>query len=213
MVCNDEDCGRSGRLDAEDRGRSHRLGTRWSSDQEVGWHCVRSTPCTWRREAQISWLSFKTKVYVLSVVWPQNHCDGFLQFSLKTCDDDFLRFWPQNRWLGFFGLGLKTGSSGLMICASKSPWQFFGLSLKIKQASIYWLRHKIDGWRMMRDTCRDLTAYFAWKQVTLGFPSLTLRLAEAWRRVVHVILSRRLHRDQVEYAWVSVTGCVRPCYT
>jgi hypothetical protein len=29
---------------------------------EVGWHHVRSAPCTWRRGAWVSWLSLKTKV-------------------------------------------------------------------------------------------------------------------------------------------------------
>jgi hypothetical protein len=38
---------------------------------------VRSTPCTWRRGAQLSWLSLKTKVDGLLVVLPQNHSDGF----------------------------------------------------------------------------------------------------------------------------------------
>jgi hypothetical protein len=38
---------------------------------------VRSASCTWRRGAQVSWLSLKTKVDGLSVVWPQNHWDGF----------------------------------------------------------------------------------------------------------------------------------------
>jgi hypothetical protein len=31
----------------------------------------------WRREARVSWLSLKTKVDGLSVVWPQNHWDDF----------------------------------------------------------------------------------------------------------------------------------------
>jgi hypothetical protein len=44
-------------------------------------------------------------------------------------------------------LGLKTDSSGLMIWASKSLWQFFGLCLKTKQALVYQLRHKTDGGR------------------------------------------------------------------
>jgi hypothetical protein len=40
---------------------------------------------------------------------------------------------PQNQdGGGFSGLGLKTGSSGLVIFASKSPQQFFGLGLKTK---------------------------------------------------------------------------------
>jgi hypothetical protein len=36
MTCNDEDHGRSRRLGAEDRGWSHRSGTRWPGDREVG---------------------------------------------------------------------------------------------------------------------------------------------------------------------------------
>jgi hypothetical protein len=44
MVCSDEDRDRSMRPGAEDRGWSHRLGTRW------------------RLGARVSWLSLKTKV-------------------------------------------------------------------------------------------------------------------------------------------------------
>jgi hypothetical protein len=77
MACSNEDRGRSRRPGAEDRGWSHRSGTRWLGDREIGWRCVRSTPCTWRRGAQVSWLNLKTKVDGLSVVWPQNHWDGF----------------------------------------------------------------------------------------------------------------------------------------
>jgi hypothetical protein len=36
------------------------------------------------------------------------------------------------------------------------------------------------------DTHRDIAVCFTWKQVRLGFFSLTLRLAETRRRVVHV---------------------------
>jgi hypothetical protein len=53
---------------------------------------------------------------------------------------------PQNQGGGgFAGLGLKTGNFGLVIWASKSPRRFLGLSLKIKRASVYQLRHKTDG--------------------------------------------------------------------
>jgi hypothetical protein len=80
---------------------------------------------------------------------------------------------PQNQGGGeFSGLGLKTGSSGLVIWASKSPRRFLGLGLKIKQTLVCRLRHKTDGGRSARDTCRDLAACLAWKQVWLGFPSL-----------------------------------------
>jgi hypothetical protein len=52
-------------------------------------------------------LSLKTKFYGLSVVWHQNHWDGFLQFGLKTGGD------------GFFWFGLKTGGSDFPVWASK----------------------------------------------------------------------------------------------
>jgi hypothetical protein len=80
---------------------------------------------------------------------------------------------PQNQGGGGFpGLGLTTGSSGLVIWASKSPRWFFGLCLKTKWSSVCRLRHKTDGGRSARDTCRDLAACLAWKQVWIGFPSL-----------------------------------------
>jgi hypothetical protein len=60
---------------------------------------------------------------------------------------------------------------------------------------------------------QDLTACFTWKQVILGFPSLASRLVEARRWVVHVALSRRLRRDQVEDRHVDTTDCVEPCYS
>jgi hypothetical protein len=81
---------------------------------------------------------------------------------------------PQNQGDGgFSGLGFKTGSSGLVICASKLSRRFLCLGLKIKWASVCRLRHKTDGRRSVRDTRRDLVACFTWKQVWLGFPSLT----------------------------------------
>jgi hypothetical protein len=65
---------------------------------------VRSAPCTWRRGARVSWLSLKTKVDGLSMVWPQNYWDSLLVV------------WSQNRWDCFLQFGLKTVgtvSSGL----------------------------------------------------------------------------------------------------
>jgi hypothetical protein len=84
----------------------------------------------------------------------------FLQFGLKTGDDGFL-VEPQNQGgEGFPGLGPKTGNYGLMIWASKSLRWFLGLGLKTKHASVCRLCHKIDGGRSVRDTHRDLAAYF-----------------------------------------------------
>jgi hypothetical protein len=87
---------------------------------------------------------------------------------------------------GFPGLGLKTSSSGLVIWASKSPRRFLGLGLKIKWASVCRLRHKTDEASSAQDTRQDLAACFTWKQVWVGFSSLTYRLPEARQRVMHV---------------------------
>jgi hypothetical protein len=62
MVCSDEDRDRSRRPGVEHRGWSHRSDTRWLGDREVGWHCVRSAPSTWKLGARVSWLNLKTKV-------------------------------------------------------------------------------------------------------------------------------------------------------
>jgi hypothetical protein len=62
MTWSDEDRGRSRRPGAEDRGWSHRSGTRWLGDREVGWRRVLSVPCTWRRGVPVSWLSLKINV-------------------------------------------------------------------------------------------------------------------------------------------------------
>jgi hypothetical protein len=100
---------------------------------------------------------------------------------------------PQNQGGGGFpGLGIKTGSSGLVIWTSKSQRRFLNLGLKTKQASVCRLHHKTDGWRSVWDTCRDLAACLACKQVSLGFPILIRRLTEARRQLVHVTPSWRL---------------------
>jgi hypothetical protein len=81
-----------------------------------------------------------SKPVVGFLVEPQNKCDG-----------------------GFSGLGIKTDSSGLMICASKSPRRFLGLGIKTKQASVCRLCHKTDVVRSVWDTRRDPAALLAWK--------------------------------------------------
>jgi hypothetical protein len=134
------------------------------------------------------------------VVWPQNHWDGFLRFGLKTDDDGFSRF------------DLKTDRYNLVIWASKSSRRFLGLCLKIKQATIYRFCHKTNWRTTVWDLRRDLVAYFAWKQVVLGFLNPASRLAEARWRVVHVTPSRRLRRGQVEDGRINATGYVGPCY-
>jgi hypothetical protein len=137
-------------------------------------------------------LSLKTNVYALSVVWPQNHWDGFLRFDLKISGDGFLRFGLKTGGVrfsrfglktsgfGFFGLGLKTGSYGLMIFVSKSARRFFGLGFKTKRATVCRLRNKTDRrMKTTQGTHRNLAACFTWKQVGQWFSSLASRLVEA----------------------------------
>jgi hypothetical protein len=109
-------------------------------------------------------------------------------------------------------LDLKNDSYGLMIWILKSPRRFLGFGLKTKHALVYQLRLKTDGRVTTWDMYQDLAAYFAWKQVGLGFLSLASRLAEARRRVVHVTPSQKLYRSQVEDGWVDAMNYIGPCY-
>jgi hypothetical protein len=115
------------------------------------------------------------------LVEPQNQGRRFVSGLAQYHLDDFFRFGLKTGGDGFPGLVLKTGSSCLVIWASKLPRRFLDLGLKIKWASVYRLHHKTNGRRMMQDTRRDLVAWFTSKQVVLGFPNLSSRMAEARR--------------------------------
>jgi hypothetical protein len=81
---------------------------------------------------------------------------------------------PQNQGGGGFpDSGLKTGSFGLIIWALKSLRRFLGLGFKTNWASICRLHHKTDGGRSAQGIRGDLAVCFMWKQVWLGFLSLT----------------------------------------
>jgi hypothetical protein len=99
MTCSDEDRDRSRRPGAEDRGWSHRSGTRWPGGREVGWRRVRSAPGTWRPEARVSWLRLKIKVVEGFPVWPQNRQFWFGDLGLKITTTVYW-FVPQNQ-VGF----------------------------------------------------------------------------------------------------------------
>jgi hypothetical protein len=73
----------------------------------------------WRQGARVSWLSLKSKVDGLSVVWHENHWDGFLRFGIKNDGEGFLRF------------GLKTSGDGFSGLVSKPMVTVSWLSLKI----------------------------------------------------------------------------------
>jgi hypothetical protein len=148
VLCSDKDHGRSMRPGVEDPKWSHRSDSRWPNDREVGWRRVWSALCTWRWGERVSWLSLKTKVYDLSVVLSQNHCDSFLRFGVKIGDDGFSSLSSKPVAMVSW-LSLKIGSYDLVIWVSKSPWQLLILGLKPKQASVCRLCHKI-GSRMRR---------------------------------------------------------------
>jgi hypothetical protein len=113
MACSDEDRGRSRRPGAEDRGWSHRSGTRWPGDREVGWHRVRSAPGTWRLEAwwrvfrfgpqnRHLWFGDLGLKITVTISWfgPQNQVASVCRLRHKTVEASLARV---------FQSGLKTG--------------------------------------------------------------------------------------------------------
>jgi hypothetical protein len=69
----------------------------------------------------------------LSLVWPQNHWDGFLWFGLKTGGDGFLQFGLTTGGDGFSQFGFKTGG-GFLGCVSEPRCGGFS-SLGLKTGS------------------------------------------------------------------------------
>jgi hypothetical protein len=95
MACSDKDRGRSRRPGAEDRGWSHRSGTRWPGGREVGW---RRAVCTGHVETRSA--SF--------LVEPQNQGGGgFPDLGLKTGSSGLV-IWASKSPRRFLGLCLKT---------------------------------------------------------------------------------------------------------
>jgi hypothetical protein len=68
----------------------------------------------------------------LSVVWLQNHWDGFLWFGLKTGGDGFLWIGLKTGDDGLLRFGLKTSGDGFSGLASKPVTTVSWLSLKTK---------------------------------------------------------------------------------
>jgi hypothetical protein len=106
-----------------------------SGGREVRWCRVRSVPCTWRRGARVSWLSLKTKVGGLWVVWTQNHSDSFSLvwaskpmatvcewFGLKTTRTVFTELASKPVATASSGLTLKHVATVFSGLASKSRW-------------------------------------------------------------------------------------------
>jgi hypothetical protein len=111
------------------------------------------------------------------------------------------QFGSQNQQLRFGDLGLK-----IIVTVS-----WFGSQNQASYGLLIAPQNQRDD-DSVRDTRRDLAAWFAWKQVALEFFSLTSRLMEARLQVVHVTSSRRSRGVEVENGRVDTTGCVGPFY-
>jgi hypothetical protein len=129
----------------------HRSGTQWPSDREVEWHRVQIVPCTWRRGAQVSWFRLKTKVDGLSVIWPQNHWDGFSRFDLKIGGLSFSVwaskpaapvwwFGPQNHCYGFLVWVSKLNMLRFVGCATKPMGGWFSARHTSRSGCLLYLK-------------------------------------------------------------------------
>jgi hypothetical protein len=118
IVCSDEDHGRSRRPGAENRGWSHRSGTRWLNGREVRWRHVRhvetrSTGFLVEPQNQgqrfVSGLDSKPLGRFSPILpqnqwrrfspdWPQNRWRRFLVVWPQNLLQRFSLVWPQNQW-------------------------------------------------------------------------------------------------------------------
>jgi hypothetical protein len=89
MACSDEDHGRSRRPSAEDRGWSHRSGTRWSGGQ-----VALCAVYTWHVETRSAGF----------LVDPQNQGRRFVSGLASKPVRRFLLVWPQNQWRQFLAV-------------------------------------------------------------------------------------------------------------
>jgi hypothetical protein len=120
LACSGEDRGRNRRPSTEDRGWSHRSGTRWPSGREVGWRHVRSAPYTWRRGARVSWLSLKTKIHCFSSVWASKPMTMVCEwFGLKTTRTVFTGLASKPTATFSSSLALEPAATVSSGCASK----------------------------------------------------------------------------------------------
>jgi hypothetical protein len=94
------------------------------------------------------------------------------QKQSRRFDDLSLKIIMMVSW---FGPENQVGG-GLSVCASKP----------------------MSGWRRCEETRRHPVAFFIVKQVGLGFPSFSLKLANERRWVVHVASSRRTRRSEAK---------------
>jgi hypothetical protein len=113
---------------------------------------VRSALCTWRRQAWVSWLSLKTNVDGLSVVWPQNHWDDFSSvWASKPMATIYEQFGLKTTQMVFTGLSSKPVSTAFCSLASKLVAMVFSsLASKLVAMVSPDLASKPRWWRVFR---------------------------------------------------------------
>jgi hypothetical protein len=171
---------------------------------------VRSTLYTRRRGAWVSWLSLKTKVNGLLVVWPQNHWYGLLVVWPGLASKPlgrFLSIWPQNWWLRVSWFGpqnqqLQFGDLSLKITTMVSWFgpqnqAGYGLSVALQNR---WEDEDSAGHTLRSSGLLHVEASRA------RVSQFASKLTEVQQWVVHVAPSWRSCEDQIEDGQVDAMG-------
>jgi hypothetical protein len=186
MACSDENRGRNRRPDAEDRGWSHRSGTRWPGGRVASY-----AVCTWHVETRsadflvepqnqgwqfVSGLASKP-LERFSLVWPQTRWWWFLAVWPENLLRQFSPVWPQNWWRRFARFGLKIDGRFLGWASKPRWWRvsrfvpqnrqlWFGdLGLKIT-ATVSWF-----GPQNQADSSLSVAPQNRWREVGVGHAS------------------------------------------
>jgi hypothetical protein len=99
-------------------------------------------------------LSLKNKVDGLSVVWPQNHWDGFLRFDLKTGGDCFLWFGLKTGGNSFLWFDIKTDDDSFFWFSLKIGGGFLSLTSRLVDAR-WWVVHVAPSCWLHQDQVED----------------------------------------------------------
>jgi hypothetical protein len=127
MACSDEDRDRSRRPGAEDRGWSHRSGTRWSGDWVV--------PCA------VCTVHVETRS-VGFLVEPQNQGRRFVSGLASKPLGRFSPVWPQNRWRRFLAVWHQNLLRRLSPVWPQNWWRWFLPVWPQNQRWVSWLSLK-----------------------------------------------------------------------
>jgi hypothetical protein len=99
-------------------------------------------------------LSLKTKVDGLSVVWPQNHWDGFLRFDLKIGGDCFLWFGLKIGGNCFLWFDIKIDGDNFFRFSLKIGGVFLSLTSRLVEAQ-WWVVHVAPSCWLHQDQVED----------------------------------------------------------